>query len=155
MHEQEKYAFKSSELPPTSEMLEQALGAAYPAYEALQDALPGLEIEQEWQWYTPYKAWLAKGQHYWTTARGTRKEKNLYWLYAYEGHFIVAVWFKEKNRAELLNSDVSEEAKELIRASETLGKLPTFPVALDITSAASLAGLFALIECKKRIEKLI
>ncbi len=154
MHDNEKPVFKDPEAPPTSEMLEQALGKSYAAYEALQESLPSLEIEQEWQWYTPYKAWLAKGQHYWTTQRGARKENNLYWLYAYEGHFVVAVWFKEKNRADILSSDVSGNAKELIRRAETMGKLPTFPVTLDITSAESLVGLYELLNCKKRIEKL-
>ena len=46
---------------PTSELLECILGGSYAAYEVLQDALPELEIEQEWQWYTPHKAWFAKG----------------------------------------------------------------------------------------------
>ena len=82
--------------------MEQILGDSYAAYETFQDALPGLEMEHERQWYAPYKAWFAKGQYFWATPRGTRKEKTLYWLYVYEGYFIVAVWFKEKNRAEVL-----------------------------------------------------
>ena len=45
---------------PTRELLECILGGSYTAYEALQDALPGLDMEQEWQWYTPHKAWFAK-----------------------------------------------------------------------------------------------
>ena len=40
---------------PTCELLECILGGSYAAYEALQNALPGLEMEQEWQWYTPHK----------------------------------------------------------------------------------------------------
>ncbi len=153
MHDNEKLIFKDPEAPPTSEALEQALGESYAAYEALQDSLPCLEIEQEWLWYTPYKAWLAKGQHYWTTPRGARKEKNFYWLYVYEGHFIVAVWFKEKNRAEILETDVCDRIKELIHSADSMGKMPTFPVVLDITAAESLADLFALLDYKKRIEK--
>ena len=38
----------------------------------------------------------AKGQCFWTTRRGTKKEKVLYWLYVYKGCFNVTVWFKEK-----------------------------------------------------------
>ena len=138
---------------PTGEVLWKALGEGYPAYEEMQEALPSLEIEQDWQWYTPYKAWLAKGQHFWTTKRGTKKEKTLYWLYVFEGSFSLAVWFKEKDRQELLSADLSEEAKERIRAAETMGKLPTFPVVFDIEAVLPLADICALIECKKRLEK--
>jgi len=153
MDNHEKLRLREPEVTPASEVLEQALGDSYAAYEAFQDALPNLEIEQEWQWYTPYKAWFAKGQHFWTTPRGARKEKNLYWLHVYEGYFSVAVWFKERNRAEVLMADVSEKTKQLIRDAATMGKLPTFPVVLDITTAEQLADIYALLDCKKRIER--
>ena len=116
---------REPEAMPTSEMLEQALGTSYAAYEALQDSLPNLEMEQEWQWYTPHKAWFARGQHFWTTPRGTRKEKTLYWLHVYEGYFSIAVWFKEKNRAGILSADVSEKTKQLIRGAETIDRKST------------------------------
>jgi len=99
------------------------------------------------------KAWFAKGQHFWTTTRGTRKEKNLYWLHVFEGYFSVAVWFKEKNRAEVLGADVSEKIKMLICGAKTMGKLPTFPVVFDITTVEPLTDIYALLDCKKRIER--
>jgi len=153
MNDHEKLRLRDPEVTPTSEVLEQTLGDSYTTYETFQDALPGLEIEQEWQWYTPHKAWFAKGQHFWTTPRGTRKEKNLYWLHVYEGSFSVAVWFKEKNRAEVLMADVSEITKQLIRDAETMGKMPTFPVIFDIATVEALADIYALLDCKKRLEK--
>jgi len=115
--------------------------------------MPGLEIEQGWQWYKPYKAWFAKGQHWWTTARGTKKEKNLYWLHVFEGYFSVAVWFKEKNREEILGADVSEKTRQLIRDAETMGKMPTFPVVFDITTTELLDDIHELLDCKKRLER--
>jgi len=140
-------------MTPTDALVEQALGDSYAIYKTFQDALPGLEIEQDWQWYTPYKAWFAKGQHRWITPRGTKKEKNLYWLYVYEGYFSIAIWFKEKNRMEILEANVSEKTKELIRNASTMGKLPTFPVLFDITTIEPLADICELINCKKRLEK--
>ena len=140
-------------LVPTNELLEQVLSGSFGAYEMFQEALPGMEIEQEWQWYTPHKAWYAKGQHFWTTSRGTRKEKNLYWLHVFEGYFNVAVWFKEKNRTEILNVNVSEKAKRLIQNAETMGKVATFPVMFSVTNAEPLADIYELIDCKKRLEK--
>ena len=153
MNDHENLQLREPEVTPTRELLEQILGDSYAAYETFQDALPGLEMEQEWQWYTPYKAWFAKGQHFWVTPRGARKEKNLYWLYVYDGYFSVAVWFKEKNRTEVLRTDISEKTKKLIRDAETMGKLPTFPVVFDITTVEPLADIYLLLDCKKRIEK--
>jgi len=153
MNHNEKLRLRDPEVQPTSELLEQTLGDSYAAYEAFQEALPGLEIEQEWQWYTPHKAWFAKGKHSWTTTRRTKKEKNLYWLHVFEGSFNVAVWFLEKNRAEILNADVSESTKQLIRDAETMGKMATLPVVFDIAKAQPLADVYTMIECKKRLEK--
>jgi len=114
--------------------------------------LPGLDMEQVWQWYKPHKAWFARCQHWWTTPKGTKKEKTLYWLHVYEGTFSVAVWFKEKNRATALKADVSEKTKQLIRDAKTMGKMPTFPVVFDITDGKPLADIYVLMECKKRNE---
>ena len=42
---------------PTGEILKKALGGSYAAYETFQDELGKYDIEQEWQWYAPHKAW--------------------------------------------------------------------------------------------------
>ncbi len=89
----------------------------------------------------------------WTTPRGAKKEKNLYWLHVFEGYFSVAVWFKEKDRAEILSADVNEKTKRLIRDAKTMGKVPTFPVVFDITKPEPLTDITVLLECKKRLEK--
>jgi len=98
MSDHEKLCLRDPAAMPTSKVLEQTLGESYAAYEAFQEALPGLEIEQEWQWYTPHKAWFAKGQHWWITKRGTRKEKNLYWLHMFLK--VISMWrFGSKKKA--------------------------------------------------------
>ena len=153
MSKHENLQLRNPEAPPTRDILEQTLSGSYAAYETFQEALSNLKIEQDWQWYTPYKAWFAKGQHYWTTPRGARKEKTLYWLYVYDGYFSVAVWFNEKNRIEALKADVSEETKQLIRDASTMGKLPTFPVVFEITTAELLVDIYVLLDCKKRLER--
>ena len=143
---------RDPEIMPASELLEQTLGDSYAAYESLQEALPGLEMEQDWQWYKPHKAWYAKGQCFWTTPRGTKKEKNLYWLHVFDGYFNVAIWFLEKNRVEILRADLSEKTKRLICDAKTMGKMATFPVMFEITADEPLADIYTLIECKKRLE---
>ena len=153
MDKHENLQLREPEAPPTNEVLERILAGSYAAYEIFQEALPGFEIEQDWQWYTPYKAWFAKGQHGWTTPRGARKEKNLYWLHVFEGYFSIAIWFKEKNREEILSADVSGKTKQRIQDAKTMGKLPTFPVVFDIRTVEPLADIYALLDCKKRLEK--
>ena len=153
MDKNEMLRLRDPSATPTSEILEQTLGESYTAYETFQEELPNLDIEQEWQWYTPYKAWFARGQHWWTTPRGINKEKTLYWLHFYEGFFSVAVWFKEKNRYEVMKANVSEKTKQLILDAQTHGKMPTFPVILDITTVEPLFDVYALIDCKKRLER--
>jgi len=152
MSRHEKLQLRDPKEIPTSEVLKQTLGDSYSAYEAFQDELPDLEMEQEWQWYTPYKAWFAKGQHWWTTARGTKKEKNLYWLYVYDGCFSIAIWFTEKNRDDLLKVNVSDKTREIIADAKPKGKLTTFPLMFDITTTEPLADIYALIDCKKRLD---
>lgn len=144
---------REPEMMPTNYMLEQVLGDSYAMYEKLQEDLPNLEIEQQWQWYTPCKAWFAKGQHFWTTPRGTKKEKNLYWLYVYDKYFRVAVWFKEKNHEEVLSANVSEITKRCICDAKTMGKLPTFAVEVDITTPELLTDVYILLDYKKRLER--
>ena len=152
MNKHEKSQLREPKEIPTSEILEQILGDSYSAYETFQDELPNLEMEQDWQWYTPYKAWFAKGQHWWTSSRGTRKEKNLYWLYVYGGYFSIAIWFTEKNREELLKVNVSDKTRELIDDAKPKGKITTFPVMFDITTTEPLDDIYELINCKKRLD---
>ena len=152
MNNHKEIQLRERDVIPTSEVLERVLDDSYIAYETLQDALPSLEMEQDWQWYTPHKVWCAKGQYFWTSPRGLRKEKTLYWLHVFEGHFKVAVWFKEKNRDVVMNANVSEETKEIIRNAKPEMGGCTFPALFDVTTKEPLADIYKLIELKKKIE---
>jgi len=137
---------------PTSDVLESILNNSFEAYESFQDGILDLEIEQNWQWYTPHKAWYAKGQYFWTTSRGTKKDKTLYWLHVYNSYFYVAVWFKEKQREEALSSNVSEKTKQIIHNAKTEMGMPTFPVLFKVTSVDVLQDIYALLELKKKLD---
>ena len=152
MNNNEKLRLREREVPPTDKVLEQVLGDSYAAYETFQKALSDIDIEQEWQWYTPHKAWFARGQYRWKTTRGVMKAKTLYWLHVFDEYFSVVVWFKEKNRMEVLNSNVSEKVKHMILDAKTMGNMPTFPVIFNITTAKQLDDIYELIRCKKRLE---
>ena len=154
MHNNENLQLRQPDIMPTSQVLAEVLGESFIAYETFQETLPRLEMQHEWQWYKPHKAWFGRGWHRWTTLRGTKKEKTLYWLYVYDGYFSVTVWFLDKNRLELLKADMSAKTKEMIKESSIFAnKLKTFPVTIDILDSASLAEVYTLIECKKRLER--
>jgi len=148
-----KIQFKDPSEIPTNAMLEEVLGNSYVAYENFQAKLPSLDIEHDWQWYKPYQAWFGKGIHWWTTKKGNQKEKNLYWLYVFDGHFEIAIWFKEKNREEILMADVGEKTRQLILDTKPKGKLPTFPIVFKITTDEPFTDIYTLLDCKKKLEK--
>jgi len=152
MDNKNELRLREQDILPTNEILEEVLGNSYIAYETLQETITDLEMEQDWKWYTPHKVWCAKGQYFWTTIRGTRKEKVIYWLYVYEGYFNVAVWFKEKNRNKVLNVDVSEEVKQIICDAKTEMGLLTFPVVIKVTTTDNLIDIYKLMEAKKDLE---
>ena len=148
----EELRLRQKDVMPTNDVLEEVLVSSYIAYEMFQETLPELEIEQNWQWYAPHKVWAGKGQYFWTTVRGTKKEKVLYWLHVCEGYFNVAVWFKEKNRSEVLSADVNEETRKVICNAKTEMGLPTFPVLFRVTEIDQLTDIYKLIELKKKLE---
>ncbi|MCL2586872.1 MAG: DUF3788 domain-containing protein [Firmicutes bacterium] len=149
---QDKLQLKEYNVFPTREVLQSILGDSYPAYEAFQESLVDFKIEQDWQWYKPYKAWFARGQYRWISPRGVSKEKTIYWVHFFDGYFVIAVWFKDKNRMEILNTNVSEDTKKLIRETGTMGKLPTFPVQFEVRNSKPLTDIYTLIRWKKDLE---
>jgi len=153
MDNYENLRLRDPEVTPTSDVLKQTLGGSYTAYAAFQDSLAGFGIEQEWRYYNDGKSWLAKGLHKWTTPRGTKKEKTVYWLSAWDGYFRVTIYFKEKNRSEVQKAAVSDKTKQVIAEAKTMGKLLTFPLIFDIRTADPLTDIGTLIECKKRRDK--
>jgi len=139
---------------PTNEVIAGVLGAGYGTYAKFLEGLTGLELENEWKYFAHCtKSWLARGQYRWTTMRGAKKEKVIYWLSACDGYFNVTVWFLGKNRMEILQSDVSEETKKIIRNAKVFGtNMNTFPVEFSPVTNEKLADIFTLIKYKKKME---
>ena len=151
----EKLRLREAEITPTKEVLGKILGESYCAYESFVNGLKELEIANEWQYSNCAcgKSWVARGEYKWTTMRGTHKSKNIYWLSAWDKYFVLAVWFKEDNRAEILNADVSEETKQRIRKGKMFGpKMRTFPVEFEITDIRLLVDIYTIIKYKIKLE---
>jgi len=153
--DKEKIRLTDPNVSPTEEVLKDAPGESYNAYTTFVDGLSNIDLEQIWQYYPCFcgKAWMARGSYKWTTPRGANKEKNIYWLSAWDGYFSIAVWFKEMNRMEILKANVSEETKQIIRTAKIFGpKMQTFPVEFNVRTTEQLADVYELIRWKKKLE---
>lgn len=151
----EELRLREPEIQPTDEVLAKVLGDSYGAYKTFCKELADLELEQVWQFYpcVGTKAWMARGVFKWTTPRGAKKEKNLYWLSVWEKYIKISVWFKGSNRAEVLKLNISNKTKNVIAGAKIMGeKMNTFPVEFEVTTAEQLADIYELIQCKKRLE---
>ena len=155
MSKYENLRLKDKDVTPTPEVLKSALGTSYSAFTKFIDGLAKLDISNVWQYYpcVGTKAWLGRGEYRWTTPRGANKVKNIYWLSAWDGHFQMAVWFKEDNRMEILKADVTEETKQLIRKGKMFGpKMRTFPVEFEIKTTSQLNDIYTLLRLKIQLE---
>jgi len=155
--DKEKIRLTDPAVTPTTDVIKAALGNnSYSTYQKFLSGLADLEIENEWKYYPQPmcgKCWLAQGKYRWTTPRGAKKEKTIYWLSVWDGYFCIAVWFKEDNRAEALRSDVSEDTKKLIRAGKMFGpKMRTFPVEFEVRDTKQVADIFTMLRLKQKLE---
>lgn len=139
-------------IEPSKDVLSEALGESNDAYVKFVSDLTGHDVELVWRYYTDGKAWLAKGLHKWTGARGGQKEMTVFWLSIWEGFFKVTVYIPEKSRAELSLLQLTEEIKQMIADARPMGKrLNFFYLVFDLRSDDMFNAIFPLLEFRKRI----
>ena len=151
MKDTKKQLLRDSAVEPTNEVLAEALGEANAAYVAFLQELASHGIELVWRYYPDVKAWLAKGQIYWTGVRGGKKEATVFWLSVWSGFFKVTIYVPEKARVEALQLPLNEEVKQMILNSQTMGKFQFFPLVLDVSSSERFYDLFALLDFRKSL----
>lgn len=140
-------------IEPTTEVLSKALGESSDAYVKFLSKLTGHDVELMWRYYTDGKAWLGKGLHKWTGARGGRKEMTVFWLSIWEGFFKVTVFVPEKHRAELQKLPLPSDVTQMIADAEQMGeRLRFFPVVFDMHSDEMIGALFEILNFKKRLK---
>lgn len=149
--ENEQQLLRDFNIKPTDEIIADGLGATNNVYNKFIDELKCKDISlMDWRYYNDGKAWLTKGEYKWTTARGTNKVKPLFWLSIWEGFFKVAFFFSEKIRAEILALPISNEAKEIIKNTEPMGKTMRFlPITFEISDNKQLQDVYILAQFRK------
>lgn len=140
---------RSPEVEPTDAVIAQGLGAANNAYLKFIEQLQHHEIELEYRYYTDGNAWLGKGVHRWTGARGGKKEVTAFWLSIWDGFFRVTIYLPEKARAEALTLALSGEIRTMVEQAKQMGKLKISPLVFDLRSDALLDQVYTLIDFRK------
>jgi hypothetical protein len=143
---------RDPDIQPSGDVIGKALGEANNTYVKLTDKLADHNVHLEWLYYSDGKAWLAKGLYFWKGARGGQKETTVFWLSVWNGFFKVTVFVPEKFRSDALNLPLDDVVKQMIAASEQMGKLKFSPIVFELCSDEMLNAVFTLIDFKKSIK---
>ncbi|WP_160319134.1 DUF3788 family protein [Youngiibacter fragilis] len=144
---------RSPDIQPTSEVIAEALGAAYNSYLKFVNRLENHDIHLEWRYYTDGKAWLAKGIHRWTGIRGGQNETTAFWLSIWDCFFKVTIYVPEKARADTSSLPIGDEVKQMIDDSKQMGKkLKFFPLVFELSSDEKFEEIYTLVEFKKKLK---
>lgn len=140
----ENLLLRDSEINPTNEVLENALGKdIFLVYEDLIEIITNVEFElkPEWNFYKDGKAWLCKV---------TYKKKTVFWLSIWEQHIKTGFYFTEKTRLGIFNLQINEKIMQDFEETKTVGKL--FPLVLNIDKKRQLEDLKEIIKYKKSLK---
>lgn len=148
---EEVQLLRDESIEPTSNVIADALGPTNNLYITFIKELINYDIEIDWRYYNDGKAWLGKGLYKWITSRGTKKEKNTFWLSVWDGYFKVSIIIPERVRSEAMSLSLTDETKKKIEESNQFGKLKMFAVLFDVTSDKVFKDVFTLIEFRKKI----
>lgn len=131
-------ALQNRDLPPTADLIEDALGDTCPIWERFLKALedPDLRVTVSWRWYVD-GGWLGK------VMRGTR---NFAWLSLWVGVGRVTVYFPEAHRALLVDLDLSETLRARTLHQPPVGT--SVPVSIDLRTDADLDDALTVLRHK-------
>jgi len=147
-----KQLLRDPDIEPTSDVIEKALGDSNSAYIKFISELTSHDIHLEWRYYKDGKSWLAKGLFKWTGARGGQNETTIFWLSIWDGFFKVNIYIPEKYRADVLSLPFKNEIKQMIAASQQMGKLRFFPVVFELCSDEIFETVLILVDFRKSIK---
>lgn len=124
---------------PTAELLEQALGRAYPALRAFTGTVRSdvFLLNPEWRFYGDGKAWLCKI---------TAGKRTVAWLSVWRGCFKVALYFTEKTGAGIGDLAIADSLKDQYRSNRPSGRLK--PLVIEVKRRAQLGDVYALLRYK-------
>jgi len=140
----ENLLLRDSEINPTNEVLEKALGKdIFQVYETLIKTITNVEFElkPEWNFYKDGKAWLCKV---------TYKNKTIFWLSIWEKCIKTGFYFTDKTRLGIFSLQINKKIVQDFEKTKTVGKL--FPLVVEIDKKSQLEDLKEIIKYKKSLK---
>jgi hypothetical protein len=108
-------------------VLLKVLGSSFPAYLDLLRLYDANQMDSTWRYYHDGKAWLCKVQ---------KKKKTIVWMSAWQGFMKATIYIPLKVINEVYRLDLSEERKEMIKATRDVGT--SKPCTFEIRDATVL-----------------
>lgn len=134
---------KDQDVFPSKDVLADALGTSFSAYEELMSVISGDDflMTPEWRYYSDGKAWLCKTCF---------KKKTVFWLSVWEGFFKTSFYFTAKNSAGIMELGIDEKIKNDFTNHQAVGKL--LPLVINIKNTDHLSDLLQIIKYKKSLK---
>jgi len=139
----ERPLLTDQEVQPTKEVLKNALGESYVAFDELLEIITNSEVglAAEWRYYKDGKSWLCKV---------TFKKKTIFWLSVWDQYFKVGFYFMERNRLDIENLDIQNSIKDDFKSSKNIGKL--LPLVVNMRKKEQIPDVLKIVEYKKSLK---
>jgi hypothetical protein len=139
----EMMRLKDPQIPPTRDLLAEAMGDSYPIFDELIKTVTNeaFGLTTEWRYYNDGKAWLMKVCF---------KKKTVFWLSVWENYFKTSFYFTEKNSNGIYEMEIDETIKKDFNAQKTIGKL--LPLTIFMKQKGQLSDLLKIVEYKKGLK---
>jgi hypothetical protein len=139
----EAMLLREQEIAPTEEVIENALGDSFSAYQNLIKTITDTHygLVPQWNYYKDGKAWLCKVCY---------KKKTIFWLSVWDKFFKTTFYFTEKNGTGVAGLDIEEKIKESFSCSKSIGRL--IPLTIAINGKDQIKDVLKIVEYKKNLK---
>ena len=139
----ETQLLREEEIYPNKEVLENALGESYLAFNELIETISNenFNLVSEWKYYKDGQSWLCKVSN---------KKKTVFWISVWNEFFKVGFYFSEKTRLGIKELNIENNIKVEFSQSKNIGKL--FPLVVNVLRKEQINDLSKIIEYKKKLK---
>jgi hypothetical protein len=137
----EQPILKDPDIFPSAEVLKDALGISYPAYEKLMAAITdeSIGLDPQWNYYKDGGAWLCKIVH---------KKTTVIWLSVCTDSFKLAFYFNERTAPGVYDLDIPKTIKD--RFTEASEGKKFKPLVLEVGEEIDIEVVMEIVEYKKK-----
>jgi hypothetical protein len=137
----ERPILKDPNIFPSAEVLKDALGKSYTAYEKLMAAITdeSVGLDPQWNYYKDGGAWLCKIVH---------KKTTVIWLSVWETGFKLAFYFNERTAPGVYDLDIPQDIKDRFTQASEGKKFK--PLVLEVGEEIDMGVVMKIVEYKKK-----